>query len=437
MTTEFWIIISWIAWSLLSKTLACTICTIVSNGTQVQLNSCTVHTLFEMQSQSAHVQSESSPIPADVGLKTVSDKLKEKGNVCFGKKQYADSIRFYSEALQSFETAVLYSNRSAAYFFLDDFDNAKADAERAVHLDPSWLKGKLRLGQALLKLGRPREAATLLEECYEREPGNAMTHDLLHEALAAASKRDRSVAVSSSEHFLQIFENTTDPRLRLCTMATYWNESPMEQRYAIFHRFLAIIAGPAAVAPLHPGQVLEDHEVHISQYKPEQFGPLPMENYFDITVPETWIVFYNQTLATPAEKLDLFNRLWDSCSPTEQTLIVADFQQLYGLGAGPDAADTSASHHASANEDTDDEDGENFNMVQSDPAFPRPRPAKQRAGATMNRTPSSSAPAGQAAEEVSSGTASAGEGSDGGGSGAMIAGSRLSSSAAHVAGRGR
>jgi stress-induced-phosphoprotein 1 len=44
---------------------------------------------------------------------------------------------------------VLYSNRSASYASLKDFDKALSDAEKTVELNPTWGKGYSRKGAAL------------------------------------------------------------------------------------------------------------------------------------------------------------------------------------------------------------------------------------------------------------------------------------------------
>lgn len=44
---------------------------------------------------------------------------------------------------------VLYSNRSACYASLRDFDNALKDAEKTTEIKPDWSKGWARKGAAL------------------------------------------------------------------------------------------------------------------------------------------------------------------------------------------------------------------------------------------------------------------------------------------------
>lgn len=44
---------------------------------------------------------------------------------------------------------MLYSNRSACYASLRDFENAQKDAEKTTEIKPDWSKGWARKGAAL------------------------------------------------------------------------------------------------------------------------------------------------------------------------------------------------------------------------------------------------------------------------------------------------
>jgi tetratricopeptide (TPR) repeat protein len=88
-----------------------------------------------------------------------AEKLREDGNILFNKKEYADAISCYSEALMlpglpTSDIAVLYSNRSAALRLSGDLEGAKEDAKGAVHLRPSWWRSYHRLGAAYEALNK-------------------------------------------------------------------------------------------------------------------------------------------------------------------------------------------------------------------------------------------------------------------------------------------
>ncbi|KAJ2761219.1 hypothetical protein IWQ57_006108, partial [Coemansia nantahalensis] len=67
-------------------------------------------------------------------------------------------------------SALLFSNRSAAAYALGKFAAADSDAGRAVALRPAWAKGYFRRGEALLALGRVREAYSFYRRAVALEP---------------------------------------------------------------------------------------------------------------------------------------------------------------------------------------------------------------------------------------------------------------------------
>ncbi|KAJ1813660.1 hypothetical protein LPJ75_003092, partial [Coemansia sp. RSA 2598] len=67
-------------------------------------------------------------------------------------------------------SALLYSNRSAAAYALGKYAAAASDAAQAIAQRPQWAKGHFRRGEALLALGRIREAHTSYRKAAALEP---------------------------------------------------------------------------------------------------------------------------------------------------------------------------------------------------------------------------------------------------------------------------
>lgn len=66
---------------------------------------------------------------------------KEKGNFELRNKNSKAAIFFYSEAIKLNSTnPVYFSNRSAAFYNLCDFEKSLADANETIKLDSSYLK---------------------------------------------------------------------------------------------------------------------------------------------------------------------------------------------------------------------------------------------------------------------------------------------------------
>ncbi len=79
--------------------------------------------------------------------KAVAEKHKASGNSQMSAKQYDSAIESYTKAVESDPTnAVYYSNRAAAYSSKGDHASAILDAEKALEVDPSFVRAYHRLG---------------------------------------------------------------------------------------------------------------------------------------------------------------------------------------------------------------------------------------------------------------------------------------------------
>jgi len=102
-----------------------------------------------------------------------SEEWKKKGNDCFGNKEYSKAIEHYSEGLKiDPNNAVLYSNRSACYAALKQWQKALEDAVLSVSKDPKFIKGYLRLSTAQAELQFFDDAETTLKAAQSLEPEN-------------------------------------------------------------------------------------------------------------------------------------------------------------------------------------------------------------------------------------------------------------------------
>jgi FK506-binding protein 4/5 len=63
-------------------------------------------------------------------------------------------------------------NLSLCYLKMDDNFEAKDSATAALKIDPDNVKALFRKGQALLKLGEPKQAADHFAHCLQLDPGN-------------------------------------------------------------------------------------------------------------------------------------------------------------------------------------------------------------------------------------------------------------------------
>lgn len=151
------------------------------------------------------------------------EDLKTRGNAAFGSGKYEESVRCFSEALSLDPTNhLLYSNRSASYASLRQYEEALADADKAVALKADWAKGHGRRGAALLGLGRLEEAKTAYEEGVRLEPGNAQLQrglEMVQRELATTSSRVENPfadpqLLNKLQADAQMAEHLKDPQFR-------------------------------------------------------------------------------------------------------------------------------------------------------------------------------------------------------------------------------
>lgn len=97
--------------------------------------------------QAASSTSPATPVPLSAEDKAAAEKFKQEGNALMGSKQYDKAIDAYTEATKlDPSNPVYYSNRAAAHSSKGDHLTAAVDAEKAIELDPKFVKGYSRLG---------------------------------------------------------------------------------------------------------------------------------------------------------------------------------------------------------------------------------------------------------------------------------------------------
>jgi len=111
---------------------------------------------------------------------------KDKGNEAFQKGDYARAIEHYTYATEMDpNNAVFYTNRSNCYFVMGDYEKSLRDASKSISKNPKWEKGFYRKGEALLALGRHKEAVEAFQECVNLTPANDSFQKKLLAARAA------------------------------------------------------------------------------------------------------------------------------------------------------------------------------------------------------------------------------------------------------------
>jgi ankyrin repeat protein len=142
---------------------------------------------------------QTPPIPDLTQLNiTEADKAKgtewkDKGNAFYKKKDFKSAIEAYSKGLEMDPTNhVIYSNRSACFHALEDYDSCLKDAEICRRLVPQWIKGCYRLATARFALGKYEDAAVAAYEGLQIDQSNDELKSLLQRAVKKGQQEHKA-----------------------------------------------------------------------------------------------------------------------------------------------------------------------------------------------------------------------------------------------------
>lgn len=129
-------------------------------------------------------------------------KFKTLGNECFSAKKFPEAIEHFSKAIElNPNDHVFYSNRSACYANLEEYDKALEDATKCVNMKPDWARGYARKGLAEYYLGKYEEAEQTYTKGLELDPTSQQFKDELERV--RASKAEGGEAGGFGGQFMQ------------------------------------------------------------------------------------------------------------------------------------------------------------------------------------------------------------------------------------------
>mmetsp|Transcript_27113 Transcript_27113/g.75786 ORF Transcript_27113/g.75786 Transcript_27113/m.75786 type:complete len:557 (-) Transcript_27113:51-1721(-) len=100
-------------------------------------------------------------------------ECKELGNKAFAAKDFTTAIKHFTDGLEiDPSNHVLYSNRSACYSSIQEYEKALEDGRKTVECKPDFWKGYSRQGVPLYYLGRYAEAKEAYEAGLQVAPDN-------------------------------------------------------------------------------------------------------------------------------------------------------------------------------------------------------------------------------------------------------------------------
>ncbi|XP_046567116.1 tetratricopeptide repeat protein 1-like isoform X2 [Haliotis rubra] len=123
--------------------------------------------------------------------KNKAQEVKEKGNQAFREGSYKEAIRLYTEALHicplSFlrERSIMFSNKAACQMKLDDNKDAIRSCSKALELHPHYMKALLRRAELYERTDKLDEALADFQKAVELDPSQ---HAARHSAVRLADQ---------------------------------------------------------------------------------------------------------------------------------------------------------------------------------------------------------------------------------------------------------
>ncbi len=268
---------------------------------------------------------------ADFSNSSAVDDLKVKGNEYFTKEDFVNSYDCYTEAIEKLkciielnkspkdlnQLSILYSNRSASLLSLNRYEEALSDSEDSISCDSHYVKAYFRKATSLTFLGKHLEAYHTWLQAFDICDRSPWLVSKVREAKEKWLTQFKIYPVQSNSDMIERFNIIKDPRLKLSTLAHFWNLSSPDERLSIFKVFISIISGQ--------GELSEQTE---RLFDIEKMKDLPMVNYLDLpsTDVQSWCDYYARL--DSENKTGLLKNIWGMLSTKEQTLVVSDLKEL-------------------------------------------------------------------------------------------------------------
>lgn len=187
---------------------------------------------------------------------TTAEEYKAQGNDSFRAKDFSKAIELFTKAIDVSDKPnhVLYSNRSACYTSMGEYEKALKDAQQCVEINPTWAKGHNRVAAALYGEGKLDDAQKAYEEALKLDPANKMAQAGLQDITNARSSQNAGPGARLGKIFSDPFlieklkanpktsEYMKDPTLVEKVKKMQGNPSSMSQDLFSDPRLMTVVA---------------------------------------------------------------------------------------------------------------------------------------------------------------------------------------------------
>lgn len=182
-----------------------------------------------------------------------AEKLKKKANDFFQAQDYEKAIEFYTAAIEKNDSvAAYYGNRSISYLRTECFGYALNDANKALELDKTYLKGYYRRAAANMALGKFKNALRDFEIVAKAKPRDKdakqkyeecskITRRIAFEKAIAVDDNGKKtllesdvdeIAVDASYTGPHLQDKTVDEKFALALLEHFKEQKVLHRKYA-------------------------------------------------------------------------------------------------------------------------------------------------------------------------------------------------------------
>ena len=98
--------------------------------------------------------------------------LIEEGNALYAQKKYHNAVEVFSQAIALCPTTANYGHRAAAFMAMKNFEKALQDNTKSIEIDPSFIKGHLRVAQCHCAMADYSSAISSYQRVLALKPKN-------------------------------------------------------------------------------------------------------------------------------------------------------------------------------------------------------------------------------------------------------------------------
>mmetsp|Transcript_40567 Transcript_40567/g.53400 ORF Transcript_40567/g.53400 Transcript_40567/m.53400 type:complete len:505 (+) Transcript_40567:275-1789(+) len=135
--------------------------------------------------------------PEDV--KEKATEFKNTGNKFLQECHFAQAIEQYTLAIELWENAIFFSNRAQAHIKSEAYGLAISDADRAIELEPDYIKGYYRRGSAYFALTKYKKALKDFRAVVNLKPKDRDAREKFKACQKAAKEAAFAAAIESEE----------------------------------------------------------------------------------------------------------------------------------------------------------------------------------------------------------------------------------------------